>query len=377
MLHDVELIHDDDRELVFAHRPWKGWAISVVSAAGLIALLLLKLVINYRFSSWALFFLLTFLTSSFLSGLAFARRRFELRLGFISGVYVRTEGIGGKSTSRGLLSEIQTVSLQTRVATDAQGRNERTVWLLRLEFTDPGKSLNIFETETEEIAYSKLEELARKLKVPSVDLTDRIQASLPLKEPRRGPTSGIVVSENPRGKIIVLPCLGVHTGAAVLTIFAFIFVALGYWIPAALAGFGVDLSSASETLLRASCLLMGLLVFGLAVTRCAAREFVREEKSSLQFGYSIFDISLESRRMEKAHIKEIDIKHGPIGTYLDFERLGPFQFAAADLSADLVDAPADDVFVRSDRAIVRLGRGLDADDKVWLLDELTAWLARP
>ena len=401
MLSELELVVDNDREMVFRHRSWKGWVAVVLFAAGIIVMYALVFWSGGTpdlYSAYATFPLL----AGLFTALAFALRKSEVRLNFVSGVYVISDGIGGRKTVRGRLSEIQSITLKERAVSKQNVYNRDvdqlvgTEWTLCLKLADPAKSVTLMQGTDERIAYSAMDKIAGRLKIPAADLTARrrpksdpapavADAAVQIPEPlpaaegawpirrRSGPSGDISVSGAPGRRLIVLPSIGLRSNEVILMVLAVACAGVGIILPNGLPAFDVDPSPVEKAVLRDGLCFVAAVGFFIAAGRCVSREFVREESDDLCFGCYLFGMPMESRRLPKLHIREIVVSDGPVSRLFDSERLGFLQFAFAEVG----ELTGDDVFVRSDRDVVRLGSVLDADDKEWLMEELSAWRRGP
>ena len=401
MLSERELVRDTDQEMVFAHRAWKGLVVFALSLAGLVVLWVLHLMFESSSgSSLGFFYANSGLLAGMALGLAFWRERFELRLNFVSKGYVKIEGIGGINTVRGPLSDIKSVCLKERIKMRTLSTNPNvdteagTEWTLRLELADPAKSIDLMAGTDEQRAYYAMDKIAGRLKIPVVDSTPRRRPkagpATPVSEPavqipeplpsagtwpfkqRSGPSSDISISGTPGRRLIVLPSIGFRLNEVIVMILSGVCAGIGFVLHWLLAS-EPDVSPIAREIVRDGLVLVGALGFGMAAARCLSREFVQEESDDLHFGCYLFGVPIGSRWLEKWHIKEIVVSPGPVNRWFDSERLGFFQFAWVEMG----EVTDDDVFVRSDRAIVRFGRDLDADDKSWLMEELNAWRHGP
>src|SRR3990172_7769612 len=206
---EVNLIHEDDREIYFAHRPIAGIVIMLIGmgTAYFFAFHVKDQMPRWIIGATALLFAL--------GGFAGALWRYELRLNLITRFYSGRKGFWpNPKPLRGSLDELESVVLSSRV--DRSDKSTKTVWTVGLRFRNWKKTVTIKEMTNEPAAYQALEHYAKKIRVPAIDLTGAegqavswAEVDKPLAEQPDHPVS--IPSLPPRSAIELTPGPGRRT----------------------------------------------------------------------------------------------------------------------------------------------------------------------
>lgn len=333
-------------------------------------------------------------------GLVGAFYRFHLTLDLFARRYFRRKGFWPNvRTTEGSFDDIEHVRLtrETR-RSSGKSRQEYDAWVIYLPFRGEDSPVTVAEYHDEAEAYRHWESLARKLRLPAADFTDaaaqRIRQWDELDKPvaRRplrqnaigfsgdpGPRphdSGIDVLEAPLGRTILLPAYGFNAGVAFLIVFGLFFggfAAFAFW--AAISGGRVQPGSRTALFIIPPIFMLvgfGIVFIGLMAMRM--REFAREEGGSIAFGMRFFGREWGLKTIAKNEIEELDIRAARVRSSGRSARL-----RVASVSVPLPtkqSEPKTQVFVRADRAVVRIGEGLSPAAQTWLRDTLLAWISR-
>jgi hypothetical protein len=324
-----------------------------------------------------------------LPGLALILYRFELILDFAARRYLWKRGMPfSLRTGSGSLEEIEGVRLDQEWETRGSGKNRRDVctWEVRLLFTsDPGP-VKVVDRADDVRVRREAEELARRLDRPLVDATgselvtvDASDLDLNVRErfAREGvergdwhdppPGSGIECGVEAGRRRIHLARRGVDVGVAFMVLFGAVFGAMGLGAVRD-SPFG---DPVPQTLLGALFALVGGSIALGGWVRGWRRQWIRDEGSALVVGSTLAGVRFASRRIPKGEIEGVDMvrssTHGSGGMRL---RVGGIGVAAGH------GGRRDEVRIRSDEDVVRLGGHLSEEEKGWLRDALIFLAAR-
>jgi hypothetical protein len=277
------------------------------------------------------------------------------------------------------------------------GSHSYSVWVVGLAFRGERKPVSVMEDRREVKAYQRLEALAEKLRLPAIDRTggqerrvpwdalDRpLQEELRRESPRWGasagagipplpPGSAIEVTRSPGGWIILLPAPGFSWGTVFFLLFGSAFAAFGgtaLWAKA--TGRAITESPPGITwVLGPFFLLVGLVVLLLAVAASRGRMMIREDPSGLAFGYRVCGRPIRLRRLPKGEIEEVGLRPVAAAGRDAALRVGPVSLRWPRQEAQ----DRTELFVRSDRDVVRLGEGVRPEEQEWLRQTLLGLLA--
>lgn len=382
---EIPLLRETDRELVFAHRPLGGWVFSGIGASVFYAAfsgLISDATARWWFGGAGAFFAVI--------GLLGAFWRHELSLDLVTRTYRRRKGFWPHAAiRRGPLDGLEGVVLTMEIRRSSSprgGAHHTPVWVVSLAFRGERKPVSVAEYHGEVKAYQRLEALAEKLRLPAIDRTGEQERRIPwdtldrpLQEELRRETprweasagagipplpsgSTIEIVRSPGGWIILLPAPGFSWGTVFFLLFGSAFAAFGgaaLWAKA--TGRAItERPPGIAWILGPLFLLVGLVVFLLAVAVSRGRMMIREDPSGLAFGYRVCGRPIRLRRLPKGEIEEVGLR--PV--------------AAAGRNATLrVGQDRTEISVRSDRDVVRLGEALRPEEQKWLRDALLCLLA--
>lgn len=393
---ELQLVKEGDREILLAHRPMGGWVFFGIGAG--IFHLAYSGVIDERTARWwfggaGAFFAVI--------GLLGAFWRYELSLDLVTRTYQRRKGFWPRAAlKRGPLDDLEGVVLTMEIRRSSStkgGPHYSPVWVLGLAFAGERKPVSIMEFYREAKAYQRLEALAEKLRVPAIDRTgeqerriawDALDRSLQ-EELRRGtarweagagggipplpPGSTIEVLPGPSGRTILLPAPGFSWGMMFFFLFGSAFVGLGgtaHWAKAT----GLQMTESpqgSAWVLGPLFILVGLALLLLAAAASRGRMMIREDPSGLAFGYQVFGRPVRLRRLPKGEIEEIRLRPVAAGGRDATLRVGPVSVRWPRQKTQ----QRTELFVRSDREVVRLGKELRPEEQEWLRRTLLSLLA--
>ncbi len=334
-------------------------------------------------------------------GLLGAFWRYELSLDLVTRTYQRRKGFWPRAAlKRGSLDDLEGVALtmEVRRSSSAKGGSHHSpVWVIGLAFTGERKPVSIMEFYRETKAYQRLEALAEKLRVPAIDRTGEQERKIPWdaldrplqEELRRGtrrweagaggdipplpPGSTIEVLPGPGGRTILLPTPGFSGGMVFFFLFGSAFVGLGgtaLWAKAA----GLQVTESPQGfawILGPLFILIGLAVLLLTAAASRGRMMIREDPSGLTFGYRVFGRPVRLQRLPKGEIEEIRLRPVAAGGRDATLRVGPVSMRWPRQEAQ----QRRELFVRSDREVVRLGKELRPEEQEWLYRTLLSFLA--
>jgi hypothetical protein len=393
---ELPLLSEGDREMVFAHRPLGGWVFCGIGASVFYAAfsgLISDATARWWFGGAGAFFAVI--------GLLGAFWRHELSLDLVTRTYRRRKGFWPHAAiRRGSLDDLDGVVLKTEIRRSSSakgGSHHFPVWVLGLAFSGERKPVSIMEFRQETKAYQGLESLAKKLRITAIDRTEEQEKRTPwdaldrplLDEIRKDSSrwkgaAGRVVPPMPYGstiqllgepgrRTILLPRPGFSVGIPFLILFGFACVAIAsfvFWAKTAGRPFR-ESHPGIASVLGLVYLVLGLLVLLAAIAAVQARMVIQEGPTSLAFGYRAFGRSFRLRRLPKGEIEEIRIKPVPTPASEYSIRLGPLSLRGPTRKPQAKP----EVFVRSDREVVRLGQDLKPEEQEWLRDVLLCLLA--
>lgn len=393
---EIPLLSETDRELVFAHRPLGGWVFCAIGASVFYAAfsgLISDATSRWWFGGMGAFFAVV--------GLLGAFWRHELSLDLVTRTYRRRKGFWPHAAiRRGPLDDLEGVVLtmeMRRSSSSKGGAHHFPVWVVSLAFRGEGKPVSVMEDGREVKAYQRLETLAERLRLPAIDRTggqqrriswetlDRpLQEELRRETPRWGaragagipplpPGSAIEVVRSPGGSIILLPAPGFSLGTVFFLLFGSAFVGFGgIFLWAKVTGRAIKEGAPGITwVIGPLFLVIGLVVFFLAVAASRGRMMIREDPSSLAFGYRVCGRPLRPRRVPKGEIEEIRLRPVAAAGRDATLRVGPVSVRWPRQEAQ----GRTELFVRSDREVVRLGEALRPEEQEWLRQTLLGLLA--
>lgn len=376
---DVVLTRENERQLVFANRPEAAFAVGLAFA---IAGYVVYSVVPDR-RRW--FLLAVALVAVAISVAAMLRRQ-RLVLDIADRRYVRETGYWPRPARQtGSLAEIEHLELRLRLRSRGllplASRRQQRLWVVSLKFRGDREPYVLFEERREARAYARVESLAQKLRVPTVDRTgaqDRVtpweeiakplaarlpgEGNAPAAVPPPPLASGIRFHDVPGRRYIELPAHGFTYWVPGL-----------YVLPAALAAIGMMFARFSAERAATGGLLLGALLLlaglGLAFVLSAAvfgHEWIAENRERLVIGNRLAGITWRRRRIPKRDLREIDIRTvQPVGA--------PAPPATEERGAGAVAQPMyQEVVLRSTSLLRRFGAHLSAAERKWLRDALTA-----
>jgi len=358
----LQLVSESADCLRFAFRHGVGWVILAVAC--LLAALAVWVVEDLLFRVPVAFVGGVFL----IVGILVVLWRCELILDLRSRTHGGRRGFWPRTKSfSGSLDEIIGVEL-TRTWSSTGDSGDVVLWELRLLFQDWELSDTIFQTNTEEDAYEKLERYSRKLRVPAVDRTGTAEVRRTWQDldrtaaedaARRGelperlppPPGSHIDLEWRSGRVTIV------LRAAGLGVWGFLFLAMGS-LPVAFAGIALLAAagivnvpvrgSMAGVLLGALVSLLLGLVFVVPVALAAwSRHAIRDEGGSIRVYLRFLGKEILPQLLPKHEIEEVSIRES---TTRRGNRAPPPQ----------------ELMVRSDQDVVRLGAELAPANLIWL-----------
>lgn len=392
---EVHLIRENESEIYLAHRPLAGVFIAVFG--GVFAVI--GRFVPDTTGSW----IVTGAGLLFVAlGIVGAFWRYELRLDLNARRYLRRKGFWpSPRETRGALEEIEGVVVVREERRSSSKRGSRTyiVWVVKLPFRGEAKPVSVYEDRDEAEAYRRAESLAKKLRAPLMDRTqmpervtpwekldesvaDRVASqskgwgfsSASVNEPPAG--SRIQYDHTPSRRTILLPAPGVSFVTVLLVLFGLAFAGVGGFALWAKASGGVAIKESSEGagwIVGSIFLLTGLGIVLLGVLVTGMRELVREEGGGLVFASLAMGREWAAKRMAKREIEQIEMRYATEATSRSRVRIriGGASVPVGNAPA----APKQEIVVRSDAHVARLGKNLSEEEKQWLHDALTAMAA--
>jgi hypothetical protein len=362
----VPLRHETPSEICFAHRPWLGAVVVLLSAGALFAVRA-----NSPQGPWWVY---AILAAFALAGVSSALWRYELQLDLALRRYRLRSGTWPWTQLReGSLDEVRQLRLarEWERSTTSRSNSERLYWTVRVDFGAALAPICIFSSRREEEARRRMGELAGKLGVAAADATgaaiaggDSPSRATALSTDRVAPRAdsrrtvstppqdgGIELDDGPSGRVVLLPAGGFHPSLLIplllgLFFAAFALLALGAalgWVPAEVSG--------SRALVGAMAIVfaaVGLGIAALAILAAAARERIEESGDALLFSVLIFGKHCGVRRLGKDEIEAIELR----------------------ASTSSRRSAGSEVAVRSRNAVVVLGRQLAPAAQRWLREAM-------
>lgn len=388
---EVSLVRETESEIYFAHRPLGGVVFAVIG--GVFAAIGLMLIPDgvgkWVFAGVGLVFVAI--------GIGGAFWRYELRLDLNARRYSRVKGFWpSPKLDEGPLDEIEGVVLvqEERTSSSKHGSHTYIVWVVKLPFRGEEKPVSVFESRDEAEGYGRAESLAKKLRVPLLDRTEmpervtpwdkldetvaqRVAAqskgwSVPSSVSAPPLGSRIQYDETPSRRSILLPPLGMNFVSVFLGLFGLVFAgAGGFFLWAKMSGVPIKENPEGATWYIAPIFIligMGVAVIGVAVA--AGRSIVREESDILAIGVRVLGRDWAAKRFVKREIEQIEVR---VATEPTSRSRGRLRLGGASISlGHSTRTPGQEVLVRSDQAVARLGKNLSDEERQWLRDALTS-----
>jgi hypothetical protein len=293
--------------------------------------------------------------------------RYELKLDLMTRTYRGRRGFWpSPKVLQGSLDELRGIAIEQmwRKSSSSNGESsEHPSWVLSFDFGD--WSVRFFESRREEMAFAKLEQLARLMQVHVLDRTGDTEMRRAWNELDRSVAESLQsADEKPADPGSPPP--DSKTLCAII-VFGLMFAGFGIAVLLSLTGVWDVPYSGSRVvgwvLGTVFCLIGLFLMFG-AVWGSYAREVVREERDGLIFCLVLLGKRYRQRFIPKREIEEVALK--PIAT-ARMHRLQKKKRATATPRGK----GKHEVVVRSDDELVKIGGDLEPDDQDWLLRALT------
>lgn len=391
---EVHLIRESESEIYLAHRPVAGIAIAVFGGVfAVIGRFVPDTTGSWIFTGVGLLFVAL--------GIGAAFWRYELRLDLNARRYLRRKGFWpSPRETQGALEEIEGVVMvqEQRTTSSKHGSSTYIVWVVKLPFGGEEKPVSVYEDRDEADAYRRAESLAKKLRAPLIDRTQMPERVTPWekldesvaermasqsKEWRfssasvSAPPVGsrIQYDQTPSRRTILLPAPGVSFISVFLVLFGLVFAGVGgFALWAKASGAAIKESSEGAAWIVGGIFLMaglGIALLGVLVT--GMRDAVREDGDALVFASSAMGREWATKRVAKREIEQIEIRYAaePASRSRGRLRIGG---ASVPLGRTAV-APKQEIVVRSDAHVARIGKNLSDEEKQWLRDALTAMAA--
>jgi hypothetical protein len=331
--------------------------------------------------------------------------RCQLHLDLVSRSYTRTRGFWpSPKTIRGSLDELNGVIMTLewhRTKSSRGGRTERPCWKISLDFQGWDRPISVEALGDERKAYERFEHYAKTLRTWAVDRTGEqekkrtwdtldvsvteaarhaqlrtLQQAVPTDASVPPPGSAIRVSGYEGSRTVLLPPLGFSGGLIVLVLFGGVFAGVGGLFMLAKVGLYTELTGHTVTVKESSAaagwvisslfMVVGLGIATLSIVGSYGREQIQETGGALVTSFLVFGHPLRVRRIQKTDVEEVDLRaditarrRRTRGVRIGNVRVGT---AAPDRRPR-----QSEVFFRSDKTIVRVGRHLSDADKRWLL----------
>ncbi|MGH9790808.1 MAG: hypothetical protein ACRD5W_06320, partial [Candidatus Acidiferrales bacterium] len=187
--------------------------------------------------------------------------------------------------------------------------------------------------------------------------------------------SRIQYDHTPSRRTILLPAAGVSFISVFLVVFGLVFAGVGgftLWVKASGAAIK-ESSEGAAWIVGAVFLLIGLGIALLGLLVTGMRDVVREDGDALVFASSAMGREWMAKRITKREIEQIEIRYAAEPAWRSRGRLR-IGGVSAPLGRTAV-APKQEIVVRSDAHVARLGKNLSDEEKQWLSDALTAMAA--
>jgi hypothetical protein len=268
---------------------------------------------------------------------------------------------------------------------------------VQLPFRGEEKPLSVAELRGEAEGYQRAESLAKRLRVPLLDRTEMPERVTPWEKldetvadraaakskgwgfpstisapPQSFGSSRIQFDETPSRRSILLPQLGVNILSVFLALFGLAFAAGGgFFLYAKLTGMPVQENPEGAGWVIAPVFLaIGLGVVAIAVAVSSGRGLVREDGDTLAIGWRALGRDWGMKRFAKREIEQIEVRVAAEATSRGRGRL---RIGGASVSlGGGASTPGQEVMVRSDKAVARLGKNLSDEERQWLRDALIA-----
>ncbi len=382
---DVQVVRETESEIYLAHHPLGGVVFAVIggvfAAIGYMAIA--DGVGKWVFTGMGLVFVAI--------GIGGALWRYELRLDLNARRYTRRKGFWPSPTlTEGGLEEIEGVVLVTE---ERRSKNHSyTVWVVKLPFRGEEEPLSVGEERGEAEGYQRAESLAKRLRMPLLDRTEMPERVTPwdkldetvadraaakskgwgLPTSVSGPPAGsqIHFDETPGRRTILLPPMGINVLSVFLGLFGLAFAAGGgFFLYAKLSGMPVNENPEGAVWVIAPVFLsIGLGVVTIAAATARGRALVREDGDTLAIGWRALGRDWGLKRFAKREIEQIEVRVAAEATSRGRGRLRIGGASVALGSAP--STPGQEVMVRSDQAVARLGKNLTDEERQWLRDAL-------
>lgn len=387
---DVYLIREDEREMYFAFPSKTG--IVFAGFGGLFA------VVGWFIPDAAGRWIFVGVGLLFLAiGIAAALWRHELRFDLMARRYTRLRGFWPTPRlMEGSLDEVEGVILvqEERTSSSKHGSHTYIVWVAKLPFRGEEKPVDVHESRDEAEAYRRAESLAKKLHISLMDRTqieerviapDKLDETLAQRLAAKskgwgfatsvsGPPMGsrIVYDDTPPRRTILLPPIGYNFLTIFLVLFGLLFAAAGgFVLYAKLTGMDISENPEGAGWIIAPIFILigaGIALLGAAIS--TGRDAVREEGDALLFVWSALGRDWRTKRIPKHEVEEIDIRYTAEPATGRRSRVNVGNIGVA--LGGGARTPNQEVVVRSDRHVARLGKGLSGEEQQWLRDALTA-----
>jgi hypothetical protein len=381
----VQLVRETESEIYLAHHPLGGVVFAVMggvfAAIGYFAIP--DSVGKWIFTGVGLVFVAV--------GIGGALWRFELRLDLSARRYTRRKGFWpSPELTEGGLEEIEGVVLVTE---QRQSKNHSyTVWVTKLPFRGEDEAVSVGEERGEADGYRRAESLAKRLRMPLLDRTEMPERVTPWEKldetvadraaakskgwgfaasvsaPPAG--SRIQFEETPGRRAILLPAMGMNALSLLLVLFGLMFAAGGgFFLYAKMSGMPVKENPEGAVWVIAPVFLtigLGVAMIGVATAR--GRALVREEGDTLAIGWHALGRDWGMKRFAKREIEQVEVRVAAEATSGGRGRL---RLRGASLSlGSSASTRGQEVMVRSDREVARLGKHLTDEERQWLRDAL-------
>lgn len=382
---DLRLVRETESEIAFAFPPLSGLLFALLGGVfawmgyGIIDVGLGK----WIFTGVGLLFVFIGISALFW--------RHELRLDLTARRYTRRKGFWpAPALTEGGLEELEGVTLARE---ERHSKNHTyIVWVVRLPFRGE-EPVSVAEERDEAKAYRRAESLTKRLRLPLLDRTEMPERVTPwdkldetvaqrmaaqskgwrfpstVSAPPMG--SRIQFDETPSRRTILLPRPGLSFLPVFLMLFGLAFAALGgLLLYLKLSGMPVkENPEGAGWVIAPLFLLIGLAIALCGVAAAAGRRLVREEGDTLALGWRVLGREWLPRKFAKREIEQIEVRVAAETT----TRHSRLRIGGAVVSlGHSAQAPGQEVLVRSDHAVARLGKGLSDEERQWLCDALLA-----
>jgi len=387
---DVHLVRETESEVYFAHHPVSGVVFAVIGgvSAGMALTLIADGVGKWVFTGAGLLFVAI--------GMGGALWRYELRLDVNARRYTRRKGFWpSPKVEESSFEDLEGVAL---VQEERQSKNHTyMVWVVQLPFRGEEKPVDVFESRDEVEGYARAESLAKKLRLPLLNRTEapervtpwekldetvaeRVAAqskgwSVPASMGAPPLGSRIQYDETPGRRSILLPSGGLQFISIFLGLFGLVFGGFGaFFLWAFVSGMPVQENPEGAGMVIAPLfLLIGLGIAGAGAATATGRSVVREDGDTLAIGWHALGRDWTAKRFAKREIEQIELRFAAEPSSRGGGRLR-VGGAAISLGGS-AKSPGQEVLVRSDRAVARLGKNLNEEEQQWLRDALVAMVS--